>query len=146
MCGCLTRKSKPTSTIHAQGFPTARTTRFSDSGRPLPEYGMLGVGKGKDSAGSNHIIDVVDRSDDRPVWVTAWGGANCLAQALWKVRQTRSPSELDKFISKIRVYTISDQDDGSLDAKRVPQTLLCRQPRKRRRFRIQSSYLDRNFW
>ncbi|HEV7380314.1 MAG TPA: nucleoside hydrolase-like domain-containing protein, partial [Dyadobacter sp.] len=38
-------------------------------------------------------------------------GANCLAQALWKVRMTRSPEDLQRFISKIRMYTISDQDD-----------------------------------
>jgi hypothetical protein len=44
--------------------------------------------------------------------VTVWGGANTLAQALWKVRQTRSPEELDRFVAKLRVYTISDQDDA----------------------------------
>jgi len=97
--------------IHAQGFPTADQLD-SITMQGWLEYGMARVGKAKDSAGSNHIIDVIDRSDDRPVWVTAWGGANCLAQALWKVRQTRSPSALDKFVSKIRVYTISDQDDA----------------------------------
>jgi hypothetical protein len=41
-----------------------------------------------------------------------WGGPNVLAQALWKVRETRSPEELKKFVSKLRVYTISDQDDS----------------------------------
>ena len=40
-----------------------------------------------------------------------WGGPNCLAQALWKVRATRSPEALEKFVAKLRVYTISDQDD-----------------------------------
>jgi hypothetical protein len=55
---------------------------------------------------------VVDKDDDRPVWVTVWGGANTLAQALWKVKQTRTLEQLQKFVSKIRVYTISDQDDS----------------------------------
>jgi hypothetical protein len=35
-----------------------------------------------------------------------------LAQALWKVRATRSPDALAKFVAKLRVYTISDQDNS----------------------------------
>ncbi len=77
-----------------------------------PVYGMEGVGAGMDTEGSEHIISVVDKEDDRPVWISVWGGANCLAQALWKVRETRSAEELDVFVSKLRVYTISDQDDS----------------------------------
>ncbi|HCQ38903.1 MAG TPA: hypothetical protein DIV39_07085, partial [Verrucomicrobiales bacterium] len=33
-------------------------------------------------------------------------------QALWKVAQTRSKPETEAFIHKLRVYTISDQDDA----------------------------------
>jgi len=77
----------------------------------LPVYGMSGVGKGKDSEGSKLLIRVVDKADKRPVRVTVWGGANCLAQALWKVRHTRSKAELARFVARMRVYTISDQDD-----------------------------------
>jgi hypothetical protein len=65
-----------------------------------------------DSPGSERIIQVVDRDDPRPVWVLVWGGANCLAQALHKVRAGRSPAALETFVSRIRVYTISDQDDS----------------------------------
>lgn len=78
----------------------------------FPACGMNGVGPGKDSEGSDWIISVVDKNDDRPVWIPVWGGVNCLAQALWKVKMTRTPEELDKFVAKIRVYTISDQDDS----------------------------------
>jgi cellulose-binding protein len=96
---------------HAEGFPTAGSLRdVIKSGRP--EFGMKGVGPGKSSEGSRHIISVVDRPDPRPVWVTAWGGANCLAQALWEVKNTRGQEELDAFVAKLRVYTISDQDDS----------------------------------
>jgi hypothetical protein len=48
----------------------------------------------------------------RPLWVSIWGGANTLAQALLRVRATRGPSEVEKFIEKLRVYSISDQDDA----------------------------------
>lgn len=78
----------------------------------LPEYGMNAVGKGKDSPASERLIEMVDKEDSRPLWVTAWGGPNVLAQALWKVKETRSEEGLKKFVSKLRVYTISDQDDS----------------------------------
>lgn len=46
---------------------------------------MLGVGKGRDSAGSKLLVDAIDRVDarGRKVFVNLWGGAAGLAQALW---------------------------------------------------------------
>ena len=96
---------------HADGFPSLDELEAVIT-EGFPAFGMAGVGEGKDTPGSNKIIEVVDQEDERPVWVTAWGGANCLAQALWRVRKDRSAEELDKFVAKIRVYTISDQDDS----------------------------------
>ena len=96
---------------HEPGFPTEEYLQsVVRDGRAA--YGMTAVGEGMDSPGSERIIEVVDRDDLRPVWVTVWGGPNCLAQALWKVRATRSPDEVRKFVAKLRVYTISDQDDS----------------------------------
>lgn len=96
---------------HEPGFP-----RVEDL-EPLilegqPGYGLAAVGAGKDSDGSRRIIEAVDDDDPRPVWVLAWGGPNTLAQALWAVRETRSPEDLARFVSRLRVYTISDQDDS----------------------------------
>lgn len=59
------------------------------------------------------LIKAVDSDDPRPLWVLVWGGPNVLTQSLWKVRETRSQEEVDKFISRLRVYTISDQDDSA---------------------------------
>ncbi|QQS46271.1 MAG: DUF1593 domain-containing protein [Acidobacteriota bacterium] len=96
---------------HEPGFPTAEhLLSVLREGRPA--FGMNAVGPGMDSPGSEMIIQVVDRDDPRPVWVTVWGGPNCLAQALWKVRMTRTPDDVEKFVAKLRVYTISDQDDS----------------------------------
>jgi hypothetical protein len=97
--------------LHEPGFPTGDyvQSRISEG---LPEYGMLAVGKGKDSPASEALIRAIDKNDPRPIWVTVWGGPNVLAQALWKVRETRSEDEVQKFVSKIRVYAISDQDDS----------------------------------
>jgi hypothetical protein len=96
---------------HEDGYPEADylLARIA-SGRPA--YGMAAVGEGMDSPGSERIVEVVDRDDPRPVWVAVWGGPNTLAQALWKVRATRSPEECGKFAAKLRVYAISDQDDS----------------------------------
>jgi hypothetical protein len=96
--------------VHAPGYPAAADllTRIK-SGRA--EYGLAGVGEGKDTEASEWIISVVDKPDPRPVWVTVWGGAVDLAQALWKVKKTRSPGGVEAFVKKLRVYTISDQDD-----------------------------------
>lgn len=76
------------------------------------EYGMSGVGAGKDSEGSDWIIQTLDESDERPLWITVWGGANTLAQALHKLRATKPAAEVDRLVGKLRVYTISDQDDS----------------------------------
>ena len=72
--------------------------------------GMKFIGEDNDSDGSNLIIKLVDESDERPIWVTVWGGGNTLAQAIWRVKQTRSQDELKTFLHKLRVYTITDQD------------------------------------
>ncbi len=96
---------------HEKGFPTAQFLREKVC-EGLSVYGMEGVGEGKDSSASNLLIEAVDKNDPRPVWVPVWGGPNVLAQALWKVRASRSAEELERFVAKLRVYAISDQDDS----------------------------------
>jgi hypothetical protein len=104
-------KIRPNLLKHEEGFPEAASLlNLVKSG--LPEYGMGGVGDGKDSEGSECIIRILDEDDPRPLWVCAWGGPNTLAQALFKIRKTRSAAEAARLISKLRVYTISDQDDS----------------------------------
>jgi hypothetical protein len=96
---------------HALGYPTAgHLLSVVKDGRA--DYGMRAVGDTMNSPGSDLIIEAVDRNDNRPLWVLVWGGPNCLAQALYKVNKTRSPLEVKKFVAKLRVYTISDQDDS----------------------------------
>lgn len=113
---------------HEAGFPTIEYIR-SVITEGLPEYGMTAVGKGKDSQASEALIKAVDKNDSRPLWVTAWGGPNVLAQALWKVRETRSKEEVDKFVAKLRVYTISDQDDsGPWIRKEFPELFYIASP------------------
>ena len=105
------KKVQKNLTKHEKGYPTAEyLSSVVRDGRA--DYGMNAVGKGMDSPGSELIIKSVDSADPRPIWVLVWGGPNCLAQALWKVKETRSAEAVKKFADKLRVYTISDQDDS----------------------------------
>ena len=72
--------------------------------------GIKVIGEGNDSPGSELLIRLADENDSRPIYVAAWGGANTLAQAIWRVKQTRSTEELKRFVRKFRIYTITDQD------------------------------------
>jgi hypothetical protein len=96
---------------HAQGFPLAEDLdkRITTG---ATTYGLAAVGPGKSTPGSKQIVAAVDAADPRPVWVAVWGGANTLAQALFDVRASRTRQEIDRFIAKLRVYAISDQDDA----------------------------------
>ena len=72
--------------------------------------GIKVIGEGNDSPGSELLIKLADEDDPRPIYVAAWGGANTLAQAIWRVKQTRSAEDLKRFVRKFRIYTITDQD------------------------------------
>ena len=72
--------------------------------------GIKVIGEDNDSPGSELLIQLADEDDPRPIYVAAWGGANTLAQAIWRVKQTRSAEELKRFANKFRIYTITDQD------------------------------------
>lgn len=97
--------------LHAQGWPAAEDLdkRVFTGQRA---YGMAATGPDLMSEGAQAIIEAADRPDPRPLWVTLWGGANTLAQALIRVRATRTPGEVERFLAKLRVYSISDQDDA----------------------------------
>ncbi|MBN2012794.1 DUF1593 domain-containing protein [candidate division KSB1 bacterium] len=106
-------KVQPNLVKHEAGFPEAADL-LKLVKRGLPKYGMLGVGAGKDSEGSEWIIQELEKKDERPLWISVWGGVNTLAQALDNIRKTKSEEQVKKLIAKLRVYTISDQDDSGI--------------------------------
>ncbi|AWW33330.1 hypothetical protein DN752_23740 [Echinicola strongylocentroti] len=113
-------------TVHAEGYPQPKYLK-SISVMGQTGYGMSDVGTGKDSPGSELIIASVDKDDPRPVWVMGWGGMNNVAQAIRKVRETRSSEELTKFLSKLRLFDILGQDDaGAWIAKNFPGVFYIR--------------------
>ena len=114
--------------LHEPGYPAAAELKaLVRSGRA--QYGMAGVGEGMDSPGSDLIIQRLEAGDPRPLWVSVWGGANTLAQALYRLRATRSEPELQRLLGKLRVYTISDQDDsGPWIRREFPQVFYIVSP------------------
>lgn len=94
---------------HDSGYPTANYLRSvtwegrsGTWGKPAEDI----IGEGKDSEASEAIIKVVDKKDPRPVWIGVWGGPQEVAQAIWRVKQTRSNKELESFLSKVRIFMI----------------------------------------
>ncbi|QEG21606.1 DUF1593 domain-containing protein [Mariniblastus fucicola] len=75
-----------------------------------PNRGIKFIGDDNNSAGSELLINLADEEDDRPLFVGIWGGGNTLAQAIHKVKKDRSPTDYKKFLNKLRVYAITDQD------------------------------------
>ncbi|MCE4553069.1 DUF1593 domain-containing protein [Roseateles cellulosilyticus] len=106
---------------HDRAYPSAAALRaLVRSGQPA--YGMAAVGEGRDTPGSRLILQALASPDPRPLWVAVWGGANTLAQALSTLAAQREPAELARFIARLRIYTISDQDDsGAWLRRRFPE-------------------------
>lgn len=112
---------------HAEGYPDLAYLR-SIIKRGQAVSNMDGVGEGKDSPGSDLILASVDKEgDERPVWIVAWGGVNTIAQAIWKVKHTRSEAAFEKFADKIRIYDVLGQDDaGAWITCNFPQIVYIR--------------------
>ncbi len=91
-----------------------------DSRYPTPEYlrarTFLGNVKAEGemdevTAGSQRIVEVLlDESDQRPVWIQAWGGTNTIARAL-KTIEEQHPRRMAEVANKIRFYLIWEQDE-----------------------------------
>ena len=95
-----------------RGFPVRYPKGAKDSRSCDPALNWIGLGK--DTAASNHIVNVVDKRDSRPVWIVVWGGSMDLAQALWRVRHDRTAAQTADFVNKLRVYQVSWQDTGAV--------------------------------
>ncbi len=111
---------------HSKSYPSSEVLYpLIVRGQSKPH--VSGIGEGKDSPGSELIIKAVDKDDPRPIWLTAWGGMNTIAQAIWKVKNTRSEKDFERFSSKIRIYDVLGQDDaGAWIAKNFPRITYIR--------------------
>lgn len=73
-------------------------------------YGLAALQRNL-SSGAELLIQAADSSSE-PLYVQMWGGAIVLAEALNHVQKTRSTDSLATFVSRVRAYAISDQDDA----------------------------------
>ncbi len=107
--------------LNAKGWPEARELDARVfTGQSA--YGMAAVGAGKSSEGSRAIDRALERNDPRPLWICIWGGAGTLAQALLDLSASHPTVETAKLIAKLRVYSISDQDDaGPVIRRQYPE-------------------------
>jgi hypothetical protein len=104
--------------LQAQTQGTFPTSEYLDSvtfSGPK-SYGLAALDEDL-ADGTQHLISKVD-SSNQPLYIQVWGGVNTLAQALDSVSRTRNQSQIDIFISKLRVYTISDQDNSGFWIRR----------------------------
>ncbi len=95
-----------------------------DSQYPTPEYlqarTFLGNVKAEgdmeaSTPGSQHIVKVLlDETDDRPIWLQAWGGPNTIARALKTIEEDH-PEKMASVAEKIRFYFIWEQDSTYQD-------------------------------
>lgn len=90
-------------------WPSAAYLR-SRKGLGCARSGASVLGANNDSDGSKALIKLGDEADDRPIWITVWGGANTFAQTLWRVKNDRTAEQFKAFVRKFRIYTITDQD------------------------------------
>jgi len=105
------RKVRPNLLLHAKGWPTAdELDQRVYAGQSA--YGMAATGDGKSSAGSRALMAAIEKDDARPLWVCLWGGVSTLAQALIDLRAKHAPAEMDRLVARLRVSSISDQDDA----------------------------------
>jgi hypothetical protein len=102
---------RPNLLLHAKGWPEAADLRGKVF-RGQSAYGIGAVGVGKASEGSKALDRAIESEDARPLWVCIWGGANTLAQAMVDLKADHTPEDLGKLIARLRVYSISDQDDA----------------------------------
>ncbi|KAI1132577.1 hypothetical protein F5Y10DRAFT_260999 [Nemania abortiva] len=69
------------------------------------------------SEGASLLVRSLKKSQD-PLYVSIWGGANTLAQALQHIERENSIPVAAKLRSRLRVYSISDQDDSGAYIRR----------------------------
>ncbi|RAQ57680.1 cellulose-binding protein [Aspergillus flavus] len=92
-------------------YPTAAYMR-SLIKKGAETYGMSAVGDDIPlSEGGQLLLERIEADSTEPLWVLCWGGTNVLASVLLKIQNTKSEAVAAALRSKLRVYTISDQDD-----------------------------------
>lgn len=96
----------PNLKLHDERYPSPDYVRsISMLGNVATEGEMEQV-----TAGSQKIVELLlDESDERPIWLQAWGGTNTIARALKTIEESH-PERMEEVAAKIRLYLIWEQD------------------------------------
>lgn len=97
--------------LHSSAYPSADYLRsIVSKGHPI--YGLDAFNESSISQGARRLIQAVDQlSAEHTLFILVWGGAGVLAELLNYINN-RSKEEVDFFVLKLFVYSISDQDDA----------------------------------
>ena len=110
-------KALPNLRLNADGWPDAAALSAKVTSG-VGDYGLAAIDADHPSPAALALLVVAQRPDPRPLWISLWGGANTLAEALAHARKTLPPAELAALIAHLRVYAISDQDDAGVWVRR----------------------------
>lgn len=72
--------------------------------------GLTPNGEPKDSEGSDFLVQVFEKDDDRPIFVQAWGGTITFVQALYRFRLKHGEEKFRQLLPKLHLYGILFQD------------------------------------
>ncbi|RVU04255.1 DUF1593 domain-containing protein [Novosphingobium umbonatum] len=75
-------------------------------------YGLASIKPDAPSPAALALLEAAAKPDPRPLWVGLWGGGNTLAEALAHAKARLAPEAFAALIAKLRIYSISDQDDA----------------------------------
>jgi hypothetical protein len=70
---------------------------------------LIGIGEGKDTPGSNLIVNVLSDDDPRPIHIIVNAGAGTIAQALIDYKNKHTELELEEAIKKLYVFENAGQ-------------------------------------
>jgi len=108
---CVVAVLHPNLVQHDARYPTPEYIRQQSHLGNVADEGDMA----EPTPGSQHIVSVLlDATDDRPVWLQAWGGTNTIARAL-KTIEDDHPERMAEVANKLRFYFIWEQDSTYQD-------------------------------
>lgn len=95
----------PNLLLHSPEYPAADDLRKKVYVGNIEQAGEME----EETAGSNHIVEVLLDPDPSPIWLQAWGGSNTIARAL-KTIDEEYPERKDEVAKKAKLFLILLQD------------------------------------
>ncbi len=72
--------------------------------------GMTSNQEPKDSEGSDFLVEIFEKDDERPIFVQAWGGTITFVQAMYRFREKNGEEKFRELLPKIHLFGILFQD------------------------------------